>query len=92
MRKPLQLNLTKLVWTVTIVPTAIMTLNIGTSGFFVKVWKVSNSIMFIIIFGIVNLSTGYFYINCRIFRSISREINQRIMVRTFYITINILVL
>lgn len=82
MRKPLQLNITKLVWVVTILPTALMALNILTSLIFVKEWKLNNSILFITIFGIINLTTGYFYINCHIFRNISKDINQRIMVRT----------
>ncbi|XP_050058056.1 gustatory and odorant receptor 22 isoform X3 [Aphis gossypii] len=79
MRKPLQLNITKLVWVVTILPTALMAFNILTSLIFVKEWKLNNSILFIIIFGIINLTTGYFYINCHIFRNISKDINQRIM-------------
>jgi len=85
MRKPFQLNITKRVWFVTILPTALMTLNIVASLLFVKGWKVNNSIMFIGIFGIINLTTGYFYINCHIFRNVSKDINQRIMVRTYII-------
>lgn len=81
MQKPLQLNITKRVWAVTIVPTALMTLNIGISAVFVKVWVMSNAIMFMIIFAIINLSTGYFYINCHIFQNVIRDINQRIVVR-----------
>eukprot|EP00102_Acyrthosiphon_pisum_P027506 XP_016664716.1 PREDICTED: gustatory and odorant receptor 22-like [Acyrthosiphon pisum] len=79
MRKPFQLNITKRVWFVTILPTALMTLNIVASLLFVKGWKVNNSIFFIGIFGIINLTTGYFYINCHIFRNVSKDINQRIM-------------
>jgi len=82
MRKPFQLNITKRVWFVTILPTALMALNILASLSFVKGWKINNSILFIGIFGIINLTTGYFYINCHIFRNISKELNQRIMVRT----------
>lgn len=80
MRKPFQLNITKRVWFVTIFPTALMTFNIVTSLIFVKGWKLNNSILFIGIFGIINLTTGYFYINCHIFRNISKDISQRIMV------------
>ncbi|XP_025205086.1 gustatory and odorant receptor 22 [Melanaphis sacchari] len=79
MRKPFQLNMTKRVWVVTILPTALMTFNIVTSLIFVKGWKVNNAILFIAIFGIINLTTGYFYINCHIFRNVSKDINQRIM-------------
>ncbi|XP_026819078.1 gustatory and odorant receptor 24 [Rhopalosiphum maidis] len=79
MRKPFQLNITKRVWVVTILPTALMTFNIVTSLIFVKGWKVNNSILFIAIFGVINLTTGYFYINCHIFRNVSKDINQRIM-------------
>jgi len=85
MRKPFQLNISKRVWFVTILPTTLMTFNIVASLLFVKGWKVNNSILFIGIFGIINLTTGYFYINCHIFRNISKDINQRIMVRTYII-------
>uniref|UniRef100_A0A2S2QVJ6 Gustatory and odorant receptor 22 n=1 Tax=Sipha flava TaxID=143950 RepID=A0A2S2QVJ6_9HEMI len=79
MRKPLHLNVTKRSWIVTILPIVLITSNIGISVTLIKVWKVANSILFITIFAIINLSVGYFHINCHIFRNISKDINQRLM-------------
>lgn len=80
MQKKLPLNLKKRVWVVTIVPTAAYIVNVGIQFSYITYWNKIIVTMSIILAGIINLSTAFFYVNCYVFRVISLDVNQRIMV------------